>query len=251
VRPHLPASPHRSAPAGTPGGETVPARGPGAALPSVWPCPTAGSRCHLHKWVDCTQLLTTRCRPAQATHDAGEPPAVTPFTLLCRLLVEAPRRLRVLNATFVEDGSRDHRDGACTSASPPPPSGGLVVAVARDAGRRSTLDLATEIARVADRGQAGTLPPTELIGRRSPCRTSVRSALDEGTPVINHPEAPIVGVGAVREGPVVLDGVVVARPRAALTLDFDHRVCDGAQAGAFLWHLRDLVERPESALLHS
>ena len=75
--------------------------------------------------------------------------------------------------------------------------------------------------------------------------------LDEGIPVINYPEAAILGVGSIKERPVAVDGGVVARPTAALTLVFDHRVCDGAEAAAFLGHLRDLVERPELALLHS
>jgi 2-oxoacid dehydrogenases acyltransferase (catalytic domain)/Transketolase, pyrimidine binding domain len=68
---------------------------------------------------------------------------------------------------------------------------------------------------------------------------------------INYPEAAVLGVGSIKERPAVVDGVVAARPTTALTLVFDHRVCDGAEAAAFLGDLRDLVERPELALLNS
>ena len=63
------------------------------------------------------------------------------------------------------------------------------------------------------------------------------------------PEAAILGVGSIRPRPHVVDGAVVARPTAALTLAFDHRVCDGVEAGRFLGRLRELVEAPDLALL--
>jgi 2-oxoisovalerate dehydrogenase E2 component (dihydrolipoyl transacylase) len=73
--------------------------------------------------------------------------------------------------------------------------------------------------------------------------------LDEGVPVLNHPEAGILGMGSLKPRPVVVDGVVVARPTMTLTCAFDHRVADGAQVAAFLCELRDLIESPELALL--
>jgi len=73
--------------------------------------------------------------------------------------------------------------------------------------------------------------------------------LDEGVPVINHPEAAILGMGSLRPRAVVVDGAVVARPTMKLTCAFDHRVADGAQVAAFLGELRGLVEAPETALL--
>ena len=70
-----------------------------------------------------------------------------------------------------------------------------------------------------------------------------------GTPVINHPEAAILGMGAIKGRPVVVGSEVVARPTMTLTCVFDHRVVDGAQAARFLCQLRDLIESPETALL--
>jgi pyruvate dehydrogenase E2 component (dihydrolipoamide acetyltransferase) len=73
--------------------------------------------------------------------------------------------------------------------------------------------------------------------------------LDEGVPVINYPEAAILGMGSLKERAVVVDGAVVARPTMTLTCAFDHRIADGAQTAEFLGEVRRLVESPEIALL--
>ncbi|MCG8652969.1 MAG: 2-oxo acid dehydrogenase subunit E2, partial [Pirellulales bacterium] len=73
--------------------------------------------------------------------------------------------------------------------------------------------------------------------------------LDEGVPVINHPEAAILGVGAIKQRPWVHDGELAVRPTMHLTCVFDHRIADGAEAGRLLAELATLVERPHRILL--
>ena len=68
-------------------------------------------------------------------------------------------------------------------------------------------------------------------------------------PVINHPEASILGMGAIKPRPVAVGDQVVVRPTMTLTCVFDHRVADGAQAARFVCELRDLIESPQTALL--
>jgi 2-oxoisovalerate dehydrogenase E2 component (dihydrolipoyl transacylase) len=68
-------------------------------------------------------------------------------------------------------------------------------------------------------------------------------------PVINYPEAAILGMGAMKPRPVVVDDEVVVRPTMTLTCVFDHRVADGAQVAQFICELRDLIESPQTALL--
>jgi pyruvate dehydrogenase E2 component (dihydrolipoamide acetyltransferase) len=72
--------------------------------------------------------------------------------------------------------------------------------------------------------------------------------VDEGVPVINYPEAAILGMGSLKPRAVVVDGAVVARPTMSLTVAFDHRIADGAQVAEFLRELMQLVETPELAL---
>ena len=65
---------------------------------------------------------------------------------------------------------------------------------------------------------------------------------DDGNPIINHPEAAIVGVGAIKDRPWVDGGELTVRSTAKLTCAFDHRVSDGAEASAFLTTLRNMIE---------
>src|SRR5262249_43809466 len=122
---------------------------------------------------------------------------------------------------------------------------GLLVPVVHDAQARSTLDLATEVRRLRDGARAGTLMPAELIGSTFTVSNFGALGLEHGYPVINVPEAAILGIGAIKPRPIVVAGQVVARPTVHLTCSFDHRVADGSAAGALLARLRLLMEAPE------
>ena len=108
--------------------------------------------------------------------------------------------------------------------------------------------MADELARVIDAARAGTLRPTELAGSTFTVSNFGALGLDEGVPVINYPEAAILGMGAIRPRAVVVDGALAVRSTMRLTCAFDHRVADGAQVAAFLVALRELIEEPDLAL---
>ncbi|AQT79336.1 branched-chain alpha-keto acid dehydrogenase subunit E2 [Mycolicibacterium litorale] len=175
---------------------------------------------------------------------------VTPFVLTLRLLVMALGRHPMLNATWEESAGepqvRLHRGirlGVAVATER-----GLVVPVV-DAASRTTRQLAAAVDAVVQRARAGTLVPAELGGSTFTVSNFGALGLDEGVPVINHPEAAILGMGLLKPRAVVVDDVVVARPTMTLTCAFDHRVADGAQVAAFLTDLRRLIEAPETALL--
>ena len=173
------SGPHRTgdAPGGTPADQTVPVRGVRERVAERMALSRSripDATCTIS--VDCTQLLATRDRLDEAARDAGEPPVITPFALLCRLLVEALGRHRVLNATFVEDGPAIRIHGAVHLGIATATERGLVVAVAHEANRRSTLALAMERAAWPGMPEPGRSRLPRWSGRRSPCRTSVRSA---------------------------------------------------------------------------
>ncbi|PND55909.1 branched-chain alpha-keto acid dehydrogenase subunit E2 [Mycobacterium sp. ENV421] len=175
---------------------------------------------------------------------------VTPFVLTLRLLVIALARHPMLNATWVEAEARpeirmhpDIRLGVAVATAR-----GLVVPVVDTRGR-STRQLAAAVDDVIERARAGTVAPTQLSGSTFTVSNFGALGLDDGVPVINYPEAAILGMGSLKPRAVVVDGSVVARPTMTLTCAFDHRVADGAQAAAFLTDLRGLIESPETALL--
>jgi 2-oxoisovalerate dehydrogenase E2 component (dihydrolipoyl transacylase) len=77
----------------------------------------------------------------------------------------------------------------------------------------------------------------------------VALGVDDGVPVLNHPQAAILGMGAIKPRRVAVGDEVVVRPTMTLTCAFDHRVADGAQAARFVCELRELIESPQTALL--
>lgn len=126
---------------------------------------------------------------------------------------------------------------------------GLMVPVVRDVDTRSLIDTAAEINRLAEGAREGSLDPAELRG--STCSVTNIGAVGGlmSFPIINTPDAAILGVHAIRERPVAIDGEVRIRPMMYLSLSFDHRLVDGATATAFLMAVIGLLERPEELLL--
>ncbi|MGV0624627.1 dihydrolipoamide acetyltransferase family protein [Mycolicibacter minnesotensis] len=196
--------------------------------------------------VDGTDLLRLRDRLTEAGGTA-----ITPFVLILRLLVIALTRHRVLNATWVDepDGPKVRTHQAVHLGFGVAAPRGLLVPVVSDAHRLTTRQLAETVTRLTRGARSGTLTPAELRGSTFTVSNFGALGLDDGVPVINYPEAAIVGVGSLKPRPVALGDTVVVRPQLTLTCAFDHRVADGAQAAEFLCALRDLIEHPETALL--
>jgi 2-oxoisovalerate dehydrogenase E2 component (dihydrolipoyl transacylase) len=199
--------------------------------------------------VDCARLLTTRAAVRDLVTRRAGVDVLTPFSLILRAAVMALVDHPILNSTFDADAGviRVH-DGIHLGIGTDT-SEGLVVTVVRDAHRRSLVDLATEAQRLTDAARDGTLAPTDLIGSTFTVSNFGSLGLDDGYPIINHPEAAILGVGAIRHQPAVVDRDVVSRPLANLTCSFDHRVCDGADVGAWLNRVRALIQAPEQLII--
>ena len=198
---------------------------------------------------DCTRLLEVRRALNEHAERRGLDPVVTPFSLLCRLVVQSLAQTPLLNSTFDGAGPEIRVHNGVHLGIGTATERGLVVAVVRDAERRAVHDLSAEMARLAEGARGGSLSPSELSGSTFTVSNFGALGLDDGIPVINHPEAAILGVGSIAPRPHVVDGEVVARSTASLTLAFDHRVCDGSDAAGFLTHLRDLIEDPALSLL--
>ncbi|OBG87463.1 branched-chain alpha-keto acid dehydrogenase subunit E2 [Mycobacterium sp. E802] len=202
---------------------------------------------HARVDVDCSALLQLRDRVKSA--DAELP--ATPFVLTLRLLVLTLGRHQMLNSTWLEtaEGPQIHRHPAVHLGFGVAAPRGLLVPVIRDAQSMTTRELATAVTRLIERARAGTLSPAELSGSTFTVSNFGALGLDDGVPVINYPEAAILGMGSMKPRPVVVDGAVVSRPTMSLTCAFDHRIVDGAQVAAFLRDLRALIEAPELAVI--
>lgn len=127
---------------------------------------------------------------------------------------------------------------------------GLVVPVVRDVDRKPLIDVAEELQGLAEKARTATLAPDDVRGG-SFSITNIGSVGGLFSfPIINVPEAAILGVHAIRKRPVVLpDDTIAARPMLYLSLVFDHRLVDGADAARFTNQLIDLLQAPEAMLL--
>jgi pyruvate dehydrogenase E2 component (dihydrolipoamide acetyltransferase) len=204
---------------------------------------------HASVHVDCSALLTVRDRLRDEVGDDGPP--VTTFVLTLRLLTIALTHHPMFNSTWVDTagGAHIHVHSAVHLGIGVAAPRGLLVPVVKDAQDKSTRQLAATVARLVEESRAGTVKPAELQGSTFTVSNFGALGLDEGVPVINYPEAAILGMGSLKPRAVVVDGAVIARPTMTLTCAFDHRIADGAQVAAFLGELQRLIESPELALL--
>jgi 2-oxoisovalerate dehydrogenase E2 component (dihydrolipoyl transacylase) len=204
---------------------------------------------HASVQVDCTGLLRLRDRLSAAVGDGDE--VISPFLLTLRLLVIALTHNKILNSTWVDgpDGPQVHSHHAVHLGFAVATPRGLLVPVVTDAQEKTTRELAECVARLIREARAGTLKPAELAGSTFTVSNFGALGLDDGVPVINYPEAAILGMGSLKPRPMVLDDTLVIRPQMTLTCVFDHRVADGVNVAQFLGELRRLIESPETALL--
>ena len=191
-------------------------------------------------WIEADASGLVRLRKALATRHPGE--RITSLAIVCRLVVEALREVPQLNARWSEEEitllDEIHLGIAVATDR------GLVVPVLRNAESQSIRDLAASMTGKIDGARDNTLPPTDLVGSTFTITNFGALGVDGGIPLINHPEVGILGMGRLIERPMVESGTVVVRPTVTLSLSFDHRVTDGAEASRFLSVLADLVAEP-------
>jgi len=130
------------------------------------------------------------------------------------------------------------------------PDGNLIVPVIKNANEKNLTGLARAVNDLAARARGNKLKPDEITGGTFTITNFGTYNNLSGTPIINQPQAAILGTGAVRKMPAVIetpDGDVIAiRHIMILSLSYDHRVIDGALAGKFLGRIKELLENYSS-----
>jgi pyruvate dehydrogenase E2 component (dihydrolipoamide acetyltransferase) len=199
-------------------------------------------------WVDvaATGLLDTRA----AINAARPARPVSVLALLARICVNALQRFPELNARVDNERGEIVRSGRINLGIAAQTDRGLVVPVVHDAQRLSTLDLAAALADTTTQARAGSLPPARLTGGTFTLNNYGVFGVDGSTPIINHPEAALLGIGRIVDKPWVVDGRLAVRKVTQISLTFDHRVCDGGTAGGFLRHVADCIEQPALLIAH-
>jgi 2-oxoisovalerate dehydrogenase E2 component (dihydrolipoyl transacylase) len=187
---------------------------------------------------------------AQARSD-GFDVRITPTALIMRATVLALRRFPTLNAVYDREAGEIRLLAHVHLGVAVDTDRGLIVPNVKDAHTKSTLQLALETAELAGKCRDGTATPGELTGGTFTVDNYGYFGNDDGNPIINAPEAGILGVGAIREKPWVHEGALAVRRVCRFTLAFDHRICDGGEAGRFVTYVAELCEQPTKMLLHA
>jgi len=126
---------------------------------------------------------------------------------------------------------------------------GLVVPVVREADRKGFAEIEREIAELARKARENKLGLADLQGGTFTITNGGIFGSLMSTPILNGPQVGILGMHAIQQRPVVVDGQIVIRPMMYIALSYDHRIVDGSEAVRFLVRVKELVEDPESLLL--
>lgn len=199
--------------------------------------------------VDVTALVAHRKNFKQVAADKGIKLTYLPY--IVKALTSALREFPALN-TSLDDATDEiihkHYFNIGIAADT---EKGLLVPVVKDADRKSIFSISNEINELAGKARDGKLAPNEMKGASCTISNIGSAGGQWFTPVINHPEVAILGVGRIAEKPVVKNGEIVVAPVLALSLSFDHRMIDGATAQNALNHIKRLLNDPQLLLMEA
>ncbi|MGH2787061.1 MAG: dihydrolipoamide acetyltransferase family protein [Actinomycetota bacterium] len=195
---------------------------------------------------DVTELEATRRLANERQPDASK---LTFLPFIVKSVVSALKEYPELNSTLDDDAGEivyhDRYDIGVAADT----SQGLVVPVVRGADGKSVRQIAADIDRLARRARDGSLTAEELKGSTFTVTSPGVFGGLMATPIINYPEAAILGVHRAAERPVVRDGQIVVRLMMNLSITFDHRLIDGVTAAKFCLDVVKLLEHPAALLL--
>ncbi len=197
---------------------------------------------------DVTGLVALRAKLKPLAEKQGVKLSYLPFIM--KATVAALKAFPVLNSSLDEDKSevvlkRFYNLGLAVATE-----AGLVVPVMRDVDKKSLLEVADDVNTLAAKARDGKLAPEDVKGGTFSVTNIGSLGGLFSFPIINTPEAAILGVHSIKKRPVVLpDDSIAARQMLYLSLSFDHRLVDGAEAAGFTSYLIELLETPEALML--
>ena len=199
--------------------------------------------------VDVTELVAHRKRYKELALEQGIKLTYLPYVV--KALISASKKYPILNAA-VDDETEEivykHYYNIGIAADT---ERGLVVPVVKDADRKNLLEISKEINELAEKARDGKLTTEEMTGASNTISNIGSAGGQWFTPVLNYPESVILGIGRIAEKPIARNGEVVVAPVLALSLSFDHRIVDGAEAQLALNQIKRLLENPELIMMEA
>lgn len=187
--------------------------------------------------IDATRLLEVR-DALGARHDTKVPLEA----LVVKAVIPALEQFPAFNATVDGDDLIIHGSHDVGIAVDTPD--GLLVAVVRDAGSKTVLQLTAEVRRLGEGAKARTLTPDELTGQTFTVSNIGAVGGGHGTPIVPPGTTAILSVGRAQQKAIVIDGDLAIAPVMPLSLSYDHRVIDGGMGRRFMAMLMENLEEP-------
>ncbi|WP_018662963.1 dihydrolipoamide acetyltransferase family protein [Heyndrickxia acidiproducens] len=199
--------------------------------------------------VDVTALVAHRKKFKEIAAEKNIKLTFLPYVV--KALVSALREFPALNTSIDDETNEIIHKHYYNIGIAADTDRGLLVPVVKHADRKSVFAISKEINELAEKARDGKLAPNEMKGASTTISNIGSAGGQWFTPVINHPEVAILGIGRIAEKPIVKDGEIVAAPVLALSLSFDHRIIDGATAQNALNHIKRLLHDPELLLMEA
>ena len=202
---------------------------------------------HVHTVFEVDFSQVARLREAHKAEYAAAGAKLTYLSFVARAVVDALAEVPVANASLDGENivySEDVGLGIAVALDD-----GLIVPVIKHAREAGVRELSRAIADLAERARTRRLAPSEVEGGTFTITNHGAFGSLLGMPIINQPQLAILGMGAVEQRPVIVDGAVAVGLRAYLTLGFDHRVIDGATADRFMAAVKRNIEQFDPGLL--
>jgi pyruvate dehydrogenase E2 component (dihydrolipoamide acetyltransferase) len=202
---------------------------------------------YLRMRVPMDELIAARARLNAGAKEEGRALRISVNDFVLRATGLALRDVPAANVQFAEEGMRyfERVDVSVAVAT----EGGLVTPVVRDADRKGLLALAAEVQQLAAQAREGSLRPEQYRGGTITISNLGMYGVETVYPILNPPQACILGIGAAEEQPVVREGEITVGRVASITLAADHRAVDGAVGAELLAALRDRLVDPLSMML--
>lgn len=204
---------------------------------------------HFYLRIRCSMdaVMDARVELNHALASEGRDTKISVNDFILRAAALALRDVPAANVSFAGDEIHvfDRVDISVAVAT----DGGLVTPIVRDADRKGLAAIANEVKALAAQAREGQLRPEQYQGGTFTISNLGMYGVETVYPILNPPQACILGVGAVEEQPVVRSGEVVIGRIAAITLAADHRVVDGAVGAQLMAALRERLEEPLCMIL--
>jgi pyruvate dehydrogenase E2 component (dihydrolipoamide acetyltransferase) len=160
--------------------------------------------------------------------------------IIVRAAAETLKNYPMINAVFEDGELRSYASANIAVATAL--DGGLITPVVPEADKKSLLEVSSAIADLSEKAKVGKLDISEVMGGTFTVTNLGMFGVESFSPIINPPQIAILAVGKVEKRVVVCDGKIEIRPMAYLSLAFDHRIIDGADAARFLSDLKGKLE---------